>query len=441
MCSTLSSPICRSLASRDPRYITHLAQVFLCCLFLFPAGCKISPRVNQPVAQVHPERDVSASFEQTRLRMRAMVHPMSSVIVEAADQILAGTTDRAIRREALLWKIQAVPALREALFLPTPLGALADTWVLTFQMIDYFEKGPGAKALGETRGIAVTASQRLEAEIARIAASMTISGDVSGVREYARKWAADHAITRSVAGRESFLSEVAQREWASSFSITQAVGNVMVSVDDLNRRVEIYSAQLPDQARWQAELFAMDMADEYQLDKTARTAGQAVEGLGRVVPAMERSVSALEKAMPMAESAAKSVGHAVDVLDRTTPAVERSLAVVEQTPALVTAEREATMKTLSAELSRTIVFIDQERVVALKQITAERTAAVRDIDDTLIQERKLLTQEIDATALKAVDHAFFRAAQLCAGLLVAVFLGLVLLILLARRVSSGPRRA
>jgi len=394
--------------------------------------------VNQPVAQVHAEGDVSATFEQARLRMRAMVHPMSSVIVASADQILAGTTDRSVRREALRWKIEAVPALREALFLPTPLGALADTWVLTFQMMDYFEKGPGAKALGETRGIAVTASQRLEAEIARAAASMTLSGDVSGVREYARKWAAEHAITRSIAGRESFLSEVAQREWATSLSIPQAVGNVMLSVDDLNRRIEIYSAQLMDQARWQAELFAMDMAGEYQLDKAARTAGQAVEGLGRVVPAMERSISALENAMPTAESAVKSVGHAVDVLDRTIPAVERSLAVVENTPALVTAEREASLKALSAELTRTIAFIDHERVEALKQITAERMAAVGDVTDTLIQQRKLLTQEIDATALKAVDHAFSRAIQLCAAVLIAVFLGLVLLILLARRVLSSP---
>lgn len=393
-----------NLGRGEPRSIAHLSPVIVCCLFLFPAGCNVTTEKNQPVAQVHAESDISASSEQARLRMRAMVHPMSSVLVASADQIIASTTDRGIRRAALLWKIEAVPALREALFLPNPLGALGDTWVLTFQMTDYFEKGPGAKALGDARGIAAGASRRLEAEVARVAASMTVSGDVSDVRQYARKWAADHPIAGSIAGRESLLSDVTEREWARSFSVPEAVGNVMVMVDDLNRRVEIYSAQLVDQTRWQAELLAMNLADEYQLNE-----------------------------------AAKMAGHAMDVLDRTIPAVERSLAVVERTPALVTAERQATIKAMSAELTRTMAFIQEERVLVLKQITAERTAAVRDVGDALTQERKLLTQDIDAIALRAVDRAFFRAVELCVGLLLAVFVGLVLLMPLIRRVFVGPR--
>jgi hypothetical protein len=117
---------------------------------------------------------------------------MSGVIVASADQILAGTSDRAVRRQALLWKIEAVPALREALFQPDPMTAVADAWVLTFQMTDYFDTGLGGKALGDARPLALTTAQRLEAEMARVAASLTVSGNVAGVREYARKWAADH---------------------------------------------------------------------------------------------------------------------------------------------------------------------------------------------------------------------------------------------------------
>ncbi len=159
--------------------MTPAAWVSLCCLFLVGAGCSIAPKRQQTDVRVHAESDISASFEQARLRVRALVQPMSSVIVASADQILAGTSDPAIRREALRWKIDAVPALREALFQPNPMTAVGDAWVLTFQMTDYFEQGPGAKALGPARGIAVTTSQRLEAEMARVAASLTVSGDVS----------------------------------------------------------------------------------------------------------------------------------------------------------------------------------------------------------------------------------------------------------------------
>ena len=232
-------PIGRAPASRGPRWVTPVAWMSLCFLFLTGVGCSIAPKRQQTDVRVHAEGDIAASFEQARLRVRALVQPMSSVIVASADQILAGTSDPAIRREALRWKIDAVPALREALFQPNPMTAVGDAWVLTFQMTDYFEQGPGAKALGPARGIAVMTSQRLEAEMARVAASLTVSGDVTGTREFVRKWAADYPMRQSIAGRESILRYAMEREWTTSFSTADAAGNLMVSVDDFNRRRDL----------------------------------------------------------------------------------------------------------------------------------------------------------------------------------------------------------
>jgi hypothetical protein len=281
-----------------------------------------------------------------------------------------------------------------------------------------------------------------------VAASLTVSGDVSGTREFIRKWAADHPMRQSIAGRESILRHAIEREWTTSFSTGDAVGNLMVNVDDLNRRLEIYSAQLPEQSRWQAELFLMDFTREHQLQKVlplaeqvAQTAAQAADSFARIVPALERSVATLEKAIPLAESAVASANHAVEALDRTIPAFERSLAMVERTPGLIAVEREATMKALSAELARTLAFIQEERLATLKQLTAERIAAVRDLQEAVVQERKVLTQDIDGIAVKAVDHAFLRAAQLCAAVLVAVFCAIIVLMVIARRVFFGARHA
>jgi hypothetical protein len=435
------------LSGRSAAYYT-LAWGLLGCVILTNSSCTIVPQRRPPDSRVHAESDISANFEQARLRMRALVQPMAGVIVAAADEILAGTSDGAVRRQALLWKIEAVPALREALFQPDPIMAVADTWVLTFQMTDYFDTGPGGKALGEARPLAVTTAQRLEAELARVAASLTVSGNVSGVRDYARKWAADHPIRQSIAGRESALALVMDQEWTSSFSTTEAVGNLMVTVDDLNRRLEVYSAQLLEQSRWQAELFLMDFAREHQLDtalplaqQAVRTAEQAVDGLGRIVPAVERAVSTLEQALPLAERTVTSVGRAVEALDRTIQAVERSLAFVEQSPALLTAEREAAVKLFSTELTRTLAFLQEERLATLKQLTTERIAAVQELRDLAVQERKLLTQDLDGLAVKAVDRASLRAAQLGAAALIAVFLAITVLLIVARRVFFGPRHS
>ena len=83
------------------------------------------------------------NYNQIRLRLRAMVGPACGEIEQTADQISAGTTNAAVQRAALLWKIEGVPALRAALFQPDPYTAQFDSWVLCFQMADYFETGPG----------------------------------------------------------------------------------------------------------------------------------------------------------------------------------------------------------------------------------------------------------------------------------------------------------
>ena len=142
-----------------------LALTLLAGLALMVAGCRMA--APAPVREnIHSADDLAANEEQMRLRIRALVEPYSGSIVESADRISAGTTNRAIRREALLWKIEAVPALREALFRPNPLVALGDTWVLIWQMTDYFEKGRGKQALGAASPIAAATCRYLESELA-----------------------------------------------------------------------------------------------------------------------------------------------------------------------------------------------------------------------------------------------------------------------------------
>jgi hypothetical protein len=406
----VTSPIYRVTARRVPRWIVRLACVLVCCLQLVSAGCQVSHPKNLGDSRVHEEKDFSVNSEQMRLRMRAMVQPMSGVIVASADQILAGTTDPVVRREALLWKIEGIPALREALFQPNPKTALLDTWVMTFQMTDYFDKGPGAKALGDAHGIAVTASQSMEAEMSRVANSLTFSGSMAKARDFARTWAADHPIMPSIASRQSTLSLVTEKDLPDVLSSAEAMGSLVVTVDDLNRRLEIYSAQLPDQTRWQAELFAMDQTRQYEL----------------------------EKVLPLVQSAAKSAARASDALDRALPTVEHSLAVLDKTPALMATERENAIKALSGEVTRTITFAQNERIAALKQLTAERITTVQDAGAALVQQQRILTRDMDGIALKAVDHAFLRAVQLCAAVLVVGFFGVILLMLLARRIFQRP---
>jgi len=374
----------------DSRRVTGSLSLLLAALSTaVGVGCRMAPAPHPIEKAIQPNDDIAASQQQVRLRMRALVEPMSAIIVESADQISAGTTNRTIQREALVWKLEAVPALREALFRPNPFVACMDTWVLTWQMTDYFESGRGKEAFGEAAPGAVLTCQKLEAQIARISSSLTRSGDVSAARKFARDWAAAHPIGHSIAGRESTLSRVTEHEIQETFSAPELAGAVAVTLDDLSRRLDVYSAQLPEQSRWHAELLAMDLAAEYRL----------------------------EQMLPLAESAVRMTGEVVEGLRRLDPPVEEVAAVARSMTELIRREREVT----------------------LEHVTRERRAALAELHRTITAEREALTVDLERISAMAVDRVFVRSAQLMGATLATLFLGMIVLLFITRRVFFRPQ--
>jgi len=295
--------------------------------------------------------------------------------------------------------------MREALFQPDPLTAVLDAWVLCFQMEDYFEKGKGRELLGEASPQAAAACRQMEEELARIAASGTATGDASKPRALARRWASEHPIRHSIASRESTLSRVLEQEIADSFSVGEAVAEITTTVDDLNRRLEIYSDQLFRQARWEAELFKLELFDELSADQ--------------VVPIIERAVKSAEQATLIAE--------------RLAPAFERTVSVAMEVPKLAATEREAATKFLQDEFARTLEFAQTERIAALEHLTTERIEALKELRKDLAEERTALTRDALEVSLQVMDHALWKVAQIMAATVLMLLVGTVAILFLVRR--------
>jgi hypothetical protein len=314
-----------------------------------------------------------------------------------------------IQREALLWKIEGVSALREALFRPNPYAAILDTWVLTRQMENYFASGRGQEALGAAAPAAVSTCQYLEQQIEAVTVSFTKSGDATKIRNFAREWADTHPIRHSIGSREPTLSRVTELEIQETFSTQELAGNLVVTLDDLTRRMDVYSVQLLDQSRWQAELFVMDQAAEYHLDQ----------------------------ALPLAVTAVQSADDAVALMKRLEVPVQETLAVAKAAPELISGERAAAIQSVHQEISRTIESVHAERVAVMEQVTREREAALLDLRQMVVDQRQLLTADLEQISLKVVDHSFLRVAQLTGVLLLVVFVGIVVLMFVARRVFTA----
>src|SRR5688500_18511797 len=178
-----------------------LAGLCATCVCAVCAGCSVEKK-DVPLAKAI-RADVAVTHEQMRLRMRSLVEPMCGRIEHAADELAAGTTDPDVRLAALKWKMDAVPALREALFQPEPFAAAFDALVLINQMIDYFETGAGRHALGSAAEQAAAACRAMEEDLSAVLAGALHSGDMSKVRDATKKWAAAHPIRHAISDRES----------------------------------------------------------------------------------------------------------------------------------------------------------------------------------------------------------------------------------------------
>jgi hypothetical protein len=402
----------QAAAPWESRRLRDALSAVVAGVLLFGApGCKTVARQERATdSRIQDQKDIAASNEQIRLRMRSLVGPLCGEIEQAADRIIAESRDHSVQRAALIWKIEAVPALREALFQPDPHTAAGDTWVLAFQMADYFEKGPGSVSLGAESPHAVAACRHLEEEIATVVAAMTHSGDVSKARAFVEKWAADHPIRGSIAGRESTLTRALENAAGDPLSAGQAVAELSDTIDDLNRRIEIYSDQLFRQARWEAQLLQSNLADDLKLD-TAR---------------------------PLAERALASADKGISTLDELAPLLERAVSTAADAPDLIAKERIAALTDLGNELTRTMTFVQDQRIGVLQQLTRERIAALQDLHADLRAERQALTGDLEKVSLRVVDHAFLRVAQLLAAMVAAAFIGLLVFVRLWKR---APRLA
>ncbi len=375
-------------------------------LMLASVGCGVSMRAAKIDSRAGTK--VAANANQVRLKMRSLVGPMCGEIERTADEIAAATTDPAVRRAAIRWKIDAVPTLSAALYQPEPFTAVLDTWIFFNQMADFFETGAGGKQLGDSAPVAVESCRRLEQEMADVFAAMTASGDVSKVRDFTKSWAAAHPIRYAIPDREVALGRALERDVPESWSTGEAVAEITTSVDDLNRKLDVYSDHLFRQVRWEAELLGGDLR--------------------------------LEDVPPLAERAVQSAERATATLDRLAPGFERAIGVAEGTPALVASERKAAIDAMSRELTRTITFLQEERIAALRQVTAERIAAITTISQAVSEERKALDRDMERVGFQLVDRAIWRLAQVVAAVVVALGVWTVATLMLIRKLLLTPPR-
>jgi len=358
---------------------------------LIVAGCQPRMSTQTPLMRRAPNLDITAT--ELRIRVRTLTERFAAVIEIAADEIIAAADEAQVRHNALLWKVEAIPAAHSALLRPDPAAACLDTWAFSEQMLRYLETGAGRQLFGQQQPIAVEAARRLRREIRRLIESVA-SRPETELEAMIETWAEANPIEGMLFGRIAISADIADQIASDAGSALASIGRLTDDLTDLSVRLGMINEHLLKQARWQAELLLADIAG---------------------VPAVRGVATDVERVAVATRGLADTFRTGAALLEGTEERLGQRLArAAEATTTFVRDERETVLSELSAELDRLTVELHEVLQAELHAAGAaydrERPKLLAEVEG--LGDRLIARSSGELRGL--IDHLFWRALQLLA---------------------------
>ena len=318
---------------------------------------------TRPDLKPWPEIRPDFRVETLRIRMNEYSITFAAEVDLAATAIERQTADPTVRRNAILWRVRAIPEMRKACFRLEPVGALVDAWILARQMDQFFRDGAGASAFGAFQPEAVEISRRLVQQMRRSAVRLPCLLRRSRVRaQVIDPWLTDHPLRDITFVRESPMGRFAEQS-PTGGDMLESVGTMEELAISASQQARIYLAELPRQVRGEVDLMRFDMlppesiasmqADLHVSATAADRIASTAEGISALVPNERRIV--------------------MDELSR-----QRNLVMDA-----VSVEREravnAMIRAFAAERGELLRNVELQRLATLEWATAERREAIADV--------------------------------------------------------------
>ena len=359
------------------------ASLALCSLV---ACASLGKKSTQPDLKPWPEIREDVRVETLRARMFEYSVTFAAEVDLAASAIERRAADSTVRRNALLWKVRAIPEMRKACFRLEPVSALIDAWIFARQMDQLFREGAGAGAFGTFQPEAVEVSRRLVDQMREIGGSIAVSPEARTQFEHRviDPWLVEHPLRDITFVRESPIARFAEQSRARGDTL-QSVGTMEDLALSLSQQARIYLADLPRQLRGELDLMRSDMlpaeavasmqGDLHVSAAAADRIASTAEGVSSLVP-NERQIVLDEVSRQRA-----LVMEALSVeRERAVAAAVRALAA-ERIELLrnVESQRLATLEWATAERREAIANVHRELAGSINALRGERTVVVNDL--------------------------------------------------------------
>jgi hypothetical protein len=348
----------------------HLGSIVAIVTFVTIAGCSWLPAKTGLLEKRHPDTRISSG--QLRLWTNDFILDYADRIEEAADRIKAQESSAEIKRNTLLWKINATQAGFRAASQRDALIAFADVWILCHQMTVFFESGPGNDSFGSSQEIAVITARGLEARLEEIRMAMVVpevaAQQLQEGRDIIGRFADAHPL-KSLYFQRAALSGRSDSLVTPDMSTFGGIASGLeVDVMTLQRLLTAYMEYMPTMARWQAELMLADF-DRHGLVTDSVS-------VMKDVPVLVRE--AMTKQIPQLVSSQMT----------------RALSAVR-------AERVDALSGLEDMQADTLQFLQRERATVVGEIDRQRVATIQEVSE----ERKAALKEIQAIARESTGSA------------------------------------
>jgi hypothetical protein len=383
--------------------------------------------------------DSAFTEEDLDTELSAYTARFAAEVGSAAGDIHDQTTDRTLRKRALIWQLQMPPILEEAVYDQSPRLAYVACVIIATMQQKYLTDGDGKDLFGDLQSIAVTAATGLRDDALSIGEQFLPAGRLQDVAARAEDLASKYPIR----GRDFSMQRIPRARvraeateslgWLfaiplSPFRALQGVDTGAAAIRDFNQTAQEFAqitARLPERVRGQLELFLYDVEDRETVQRSTAALDRAAESAERASLAAERLPEDLRKALLESQGSVDSLG-----------------SVVAQAQALVGPLSEAAGSLEQASADWLAVLGPKSDA---PPAPGERPFDVRDWQATAqsigaaAAELRGLAGELQAlTGSSGLDAAIDRAFWRLAALIVLFFAALVAYRLIATRLA-GPR--
>ena len=387
--------------------LARIARVTLSSMLLglVVALCGCASGTTSKTALIKSSKHVESSAAELSLRNQSLLSLYSAEIETTADKVILESPSPATRRQALVWKAEAIPAMQSALLRTDPLAAALDAWAFILQMKAYVGQPSVKEGWGEFQPLVLETLNRMETQVRQRLQTAAPGANMDSVEQQLRSWAEAHPIQSGMSSRESIDALLIRRTEQSDLGTRASIQALGESIGDLTARLDSYNAYLPKQARWQAELLLSDLARNPKVSATMSNIADLSSTLAKTSGDMEQIPEYLDNLHKAALTEVEGQRLAAQSFLR----AER----IESFDSL-NQQRIETMADLHRERLAATEDLRKERQIVLNGLHDEEQAVMRDVNATAA--KMLDDSEIQARGL--IDHFFLRAFELVLATLV-----------------------